>query len=447
MNYYEQMGELTKTNNRIDNRNYHLYKVKRGLRNADGSGVLVGLTTVSSVIGYQKVDEELVPMPGHLYYRGIDIADLVQGFEREQRFGFEETVFLLLFGQLPTQSLLEEFHAKLGELRHVRKNFARDVLQTFRTPDIMNALSRSVLTLYGADEDPDNLDVPTQIRQAMDLIAKINTLVPYAYYSIQHGFFNKSLIIHTPDTSLSAAQNFLHLLRPTSEYTDLEAKTLDIALVLHTDHGGGNNSTFTTRVVSSTNTDFYSAIAASLGSLRGPLHGGANIRVAEMMDDLKSKVKNTASDDEVRAYLFKLMQGEAFDRAGKIYGVGHAVYTLSDPRAEILRGYAEKLAKEKGREEEFELYRRVEMLGPDVVREHKNTPDMHISSNVDFYSGFVYDCLGIPREVYTAMFAMARVAGWAAHRVELMSNPGKIMRPAYKSLTKDNPFKPVKERM
>ncbi len=444
--YFEQLATDATRENEIRNRHYHLYRVKRGLRNADGSGVLVGLTTVSSVLGYEKIDEEIIPVEGRLYYRGIDLQDLVRGFSDSNRFGFEETVFLLLFGWLPTTEQLQDFSALMGEMRQLRLNFARDVLQTFRTRDVMNALARSVMTLYGIDEDAENLKVSNQIRQAMELAAKIVTLVPYAYYSIQHGFYNGSLIIHPPDPMLSSAENFLRLLRPNQQYTEIEAKTLDVAMVLHADHGGGNNSTFTMRVVSSTLTDIYSAAAAALGSLKGPLHGGASGRVATMMKDIKENVKNWNSGDEVRAYLRKILAGEAFDGQQKLYGIGHAVYTLSDPRAVILKRYARELAKEKGREEEFALYEAVEQEAPDAVREIKNNPDMALSANVDFYSGFVYDCLDIPVELYTPIFAMSRMAGWCAHRLELVTNPNKLMRPAYKSITKMKPYIPLQER-
>jgi citrate synthase len=446
MDYFSRVSEIAKQANYVDNKHYHYYKVKRGLRNADGSGVLVGLTNVSTVIGYEKVDEEIVPKEGRLYYRGIEVKDLVRGFEMEERYGFEETVFLLFFGKLPNSDELTEFKIHMAKMRNLRINFPRDVLQTFRTPDIMNALARSVLVLYGIDDDPDNLEVPNQVRQAMDLVAKVSTIVPYAYYSIQHGFYNKSLIIHSPDDSLSAAQNFLHLMRPDSKFTEIEARALDMLLVLHADHGGGNNSTFTTRVVSSTGTDFFSAIAAAIGSLKGPLHGGANVRAARMMSDLKANVSNVHSRDEIRDYLFKLLKGEVFDRAGKIYGIGHAVYTLSDPRTVVLREYAKLLAEVKGLAEDFELHELVEKEAPLVLAEYKNQEDLAVSANVDFYSGFIYRCLDIPMEIYTPFFAMARTAGWAAHRLELMCNSERLMRPAYKSLGGLKNYVPLNER-
>ncbi len=446
MDYFRQLGEIAQRNNVIENQYYHRYKVKNGLRNADGSGVLVGLTTVSSVKGYIKVDEELVPVDGQLFYRGFDIADLVKGVEERNDFGFEEVVYLLLFGQLPTKEHLEAFRKEMGLLRQVPMNFARDVLQTFRVNHIMIALARSILVLYGQDETPEDMSIPNQIRQAMNLIAKINTLIPFAYYSIRHAYHNESLILHTPDPAHSAAENFLHLLRPDSQFSDLEAKTLDIAMMLHADHGGGNNSTFTARVVSSTHTDFYSAMAAAVGSLKGPLHGGANERIMGMMDDIKKKVKDPSNEEELRKYLFRILEGKEHDGAGKIYGVGHAVYTMSDPRATVLKRYARDLAKEKGREEEFALYETIERIGPEVLREYRNDPNMIVSSNVDFYSGFVYESMGIPRQVFTPIFAMARIAGWAAHRIEMLTNKNKIMRPAYKSLGGHCTYTPLEKR-
>lgn len=434
MSYYNQLGNLATENNRIEKKHYEYFNVKHGLRNKDGSGVLVGLTNVSSVIGYEKVDEELIPLEGELFYRGINVKDMVNSLEEENRFGFEEAVYLLLFGQLPSKEELDRFFEMMGKMRNIPINFSRDVLQTFRTRDITNALARSVLTFYGMDKKPDDLSVPNQIRQAMSLIARMNTLVPYAYHSIMHGFFHKSLIIHTPDKSLSAAQNFLRLMRADMKYTDVEAHTLDILLLLHADHGGGNNSTFTTRVVSSTNTDTYSAIAASLGALKGPLHGGANVRALNMMEHIIETVGTSPTDDELRSYLFKILKGEVYDQAGKIYGIGHAVYTLSDPRTIVLKRYAQKMAEVKGLEKEFEIFKRVEELAPQVLKDYKEDPDFTVCANVDFYSGFIFSCLEIPTEVYTPLFAMARVAGWCAHRIELMTNKVKIMRPAYKAL-------------
>ncbi len=335
---------------------------------------------------------------------------------------------------MPEKAQLKEFSLRLGEMRRFPENFVRDVLQTFRTGNIMNALGRSILTLYSIDPNPEDLSPANQIRQAMEMIAKIGSLVPYAFNIIEHHIHDRSLFIHKPDPMLSAAENFLRLLRPSAEYSDVEARTLDLALFLHADHGGGNNSTFVTRAVSSTMTDFYSSIGAAIGSLKGPLHGGANAKVVEMMDDLVANVRNPHSRDEVRDYLFRLLEGKAFDGSGKIYGIGHAVYTASDPRTAILRDNARQLALETGRADLLETFELVEREAPDVFRVFKNQPDTVISANVDFYSGFVYDCLKIPREVFTPIFAIGRMAGWAAHRVEVMTNPVKIMRPGYKTL-------------
>ena len=447
MDNLETLSKYAENNNLIRNEHYHMYEVKRGLRNADGSGVLVGLTNVSSVIGYEKIDEEVIPIEGRLFYRGIDIGELVRGFEEEDRFGFEETVFLLLFGQLPNIEELEAFTNAMAKLRRLARNFTRDVLQTFRTRDIMNAISRSVLTLYGPDVNAEDLSTANQIRQAVELIARVNTIVAYAYYSIQHGFHRKSMIIHRNNPSLSMAQNFLHLLRPNSSFTEIEARTLDAILVLHADHGGGNNSTFTARVVSSTLTDIYSAIAAAIGSLKGPLHGGANTRVSLMMDDLKKNVKKLDSRRQVRNYLFRVLNKKSYDRSGKIYGIGHPVYTLSDPRAVILREYARRLCRDKGLSEEFALYELVGREAPEVLREFKNNPNLMASTNVDFYSGLIYDCLDIPREVYTPLFAMARIAGWCAHRIEMISNPSKVVRPAFKSISGRREYKRLDDRV
>ena len=446
MTYYDDLGKLSQKNNTIENQAYDLYNVKRGLRNPDGSGVLVGLTTISTVLGYEKIDEEITPMDGKLCYRGITTDKLVRAYENEQRFGFEEVVFLLLFGQLPKEKQLIRFIKLLTRQRHLPLNFPRDVLQTFRTPDITNALARSVLTLYGSEDNPDDLSVGNQVRQAVDLIAKMSTLVPYAYYSIMHAFFNKSLIIHKPDDTLSTAEHFLHLLRADGKYTDLEAKALDILLILHADHGGGNNSTFTTRVVSSTNTDLYSAIAASLGSLKGPLHGGANVRALKMMADLKANVRKRSLKKDVIDYLNRVLKGELFDQAGKIYGIGHAVYTISDPRTIILKEYARKLAEEKGRLADFALYEFVEQTAPGVLRDFKKNPDLMVCANVDFYSGFIFDCLNVPIEVYTPVFAIARIAGWCAHRIEVITNQNKIMRPAYKALKRQKNYAKIADR-
>ncbi len=434
MERFDSLGEIARNNNEIRSSCYQRYNVKDGLRNADGSGVLVGLTTISAVVGYQKVDEELIPVPGQLKYRGHAVGALVRPVRHAGRPGFEETAYLLLFGKLPTADERMWFEQTLGGMRALPKNFARDVLQTFRTPDIMNAVARSVLTLYSIDDNPEDRALGNQVRQAMEMVARVATLVPHAFYSIAHGFHGDSLIIHRPDPALSTAENFLRLLRPDRSFTELEARVLDTSLILHADHGGGNNSTFSTRVVSSTLTDTYSALGAAVGSLKGPLHGGANIRVATMIDDLKERLGPRPKRDAIRGYLLDVLGGKVLDGGGKIYGLGHAVYTLSDPRALILKEEARELATETGREDDFALYEAVEELSPGVLQEYKNNPNAAVCINVDFYSGFVYDSLKIPREVFTPLFAVGRMPGWTAHRIEMLTNHVKIMRPAYKSV-------------
>ncbi len=436
MSYFDELSVVAEEMNRIPADLFSKYGVKRGLRNEDGSGVLVGLTTVSNVLGYRKTDQGVLPVEGEQFYRGVEIRNLVDNLGPNPRYAFERSAFLLLFGKDPSPEEMSAFIAEIGAMRQLPIHFVRDVLETCPTRDIMIALSRAVLSMYSLDPRADDLSLPNQIRQGMELIARLPVLVPYAYHILQHAFHEGSLIVHRPDPELSTAENFLRLLRPNSEYTPTEAATLDLALLLHADHGGGNNSTFVTRAVSSTLTDFYSAIAASIGSLKGPLHGGANLHVVEMMRSLRAWVNNPLSRDEVRDFLFRLLRKEVHDRLGKIYGMGHAVYTLSDPRAGILRDHARALAKEQGREEELATYELVEQEAPLVFKEFRKDPDMVICANVDFYSGFVYESLNIPKQVFTPLFAASRIVGWAAHRIELMSNPVKIMRPAYKHVCK-----------
>jgi citrate synthase len=434
--YFEALGEQARTNNRLQPGCFNRFGVKHGLRNEDGTGVLVGLTTISAVFGYDNDDGKVKPVEGRLYYRGVNLEDIVQRIEDQNRFGFEETIYLILFGNFPTSEELTRFRETLAEMRPLPMGFARDALQTCPTPNIMNGLARFILTLYSADPDPENLSFENQVRQAMEVVARMATLVPYAYHVIQYNRNNESLVFHKPDPALSAAENFLGLLRKDGEYTELEARTMDICLVLHADHGGGNNSTFTTRVVSSTLNDIYSSIAAAIGSLKGLLHGGANGRVVDMMDDIKKDIGGPITREAVRNYLFRLIQGEAFDGHGKVYGIGHAVYTLSDPRAVILKRYAERIAKEKGLEGDLELWQMVEEEAPKILREIKRDDSIAISPNVDFYSGFVYEAMGIPREVFTPIFAMGRMPGWCAHRLEMMSNPMKVVRPGFKAVCK-----------
>ena len=422
----------------IDQELYTKYDVKRGLRDMNGKGVLAGLTNISDIQAKKLVNGELLPDEGNLYYRGYNIKDLVNGFSSENRFGFEECAYLLLFGHLPDKKELDEFNALLGSYRSLPTSFVRDIIMKAPSRDMMNTLARSVLTLYSYDDNDDDISVPNVLRL-------FPMLAVYGYQAYSHYHDGQSLFIHRAQEDLSTAENLLYILRPDSKYTDLEAKILDIALVLHMDHGGGNNSTFTTHVVSSTGTDTYSAIAASLGSLKGPRHGGANIKVMHMMEDLKQNVENTKDPEQVREYLDKLLNKQAFDRAGLIYGMGHAVYSISDPREVIFRSFVEKLARAKGYDEEFELYAMVEKIGPELIAAERPIYK-GVCCNVDFYSGFVYKMLGLPEELFTPLFACARIAGWSAHRIEELSNNGKIIRPAYKPVSAVQEYVPMSER-
>ena len=417
----------------IDSALYQKYDVKRGLRDLNGKGVLAGLTHISDVSAKKMVDGKEVPAEGNLYYRGYNIKDLVSGFTSENRFGFEETTYLMLFGKLPTESELAEFKELLGIYRTLPTDFVRDTIMKAPSRDMMNTLARSVLTLYAYDDNADDISIPNVLRQCMQLIAIFPLLSVYGYQAYRHYHENESLFIHPPVKELSAAENLLYILRPDSKYTDLEARILDVAMVLHMDHGGGNNSTFTTHVVSSTATDTYSTVAASLGSLKGPRHGGANVKVVQMMEDLMKNVKDYKDEDEISDYLDKLLNKKAFDKSGLIYGMGHAVYSLSDPREQIFRSYVEKLAEEKGLQEIFDVYAMVEKLGPKVIAGERPIYK-GVCCKVDFYSGFVYKMLGLPEELYTPIFACARISGWSAHRIEELSNRGKIIRPAYRTV-------------
>ena len=429
----------------IDQELYTKYDVKRGLRDMNGKGVLAGLTNISDIQAKKLVNGELLPDEGNLYYRGYNIKDLVNGFTSENRFGFEECAYLLLFGHLPDKKELDEFNALLGSYRSLPTSFVRDIIMKAPSRDMMNTLARSVLTLYSYDDNDDDISVPNVLRQCLQLISLFPMLAVYGYQAYSHYHDGQSLFIHRAQEDLSTAENLLYILRPDSKYTDLEAKILDIALVLHMDHGGGNNSTFTTHVVSSTGTDTYSAIAASLGSLKGPRHGGANIKVMHMMEDLKQNVENTKDPEQVREYLDKLLNKQAFDRAGLIYGMGHAVYSISDPREVIFRSFVEKLARAKGYDEEFELYAMVEKIGPELIASERPIYK-GVCCNVDFYSGFVYKMLGLPEELFTPLFACARIAGWSAHRIEELSNNGKIIRPAYKPVSDVQEYVPMSKR-
>ncbi|TRZ70529.1 MAG: citrate/2-methylcitrate synthase [Bacteroidetes bacterium] len=443
--FIKQLSPLAEESFKIDEKLFKEYDVKRGLRNADHTGVLVGLTRVGSVVGYEKVDGKLVAIDGKLIYRGIDIIDIVHGCQEEKRFGYDETVFLLLFGRLPLKEELERFTEGMAELRFLPENFNRDMILTMKGKDIMNMLARSVLALYTLDEHADDTSIENILRQSISMIAKFPTIAAYSYHSMQHLIYYDTLTVRYPDKMLSTAENFLYMLKG-NEYTPLEAELLDLCLVLHAEHGGGNNSTFTTRVVSSSGTDTYSAIVAALGSLKGPLHGGANIEVVNMMADIKNHVKNWSNEEELADYLRKILNKEAHDRSGKIYGFGHAVYTVSDPRALLLKEKARLLSREKGREAEMGLYEAIERIGPEIYYEFKATQDKLISPNVDFYSGFVYECLKIPKDLFTPLFAISRISGWCAHRLEELVSGRRIIRPAYEAVTPDTKYVPMSER-
>jgi citrate synthase len=441
----EELTRQAEKRNRIPMELYQKYSVKRGLRNEDGSGVLVGLTEIGDVHGYIIDEGDIIPDEGRLLYRGINIMELVAGLQLDNRPGFEETAYLLLFGELPTARQLEQFEGLLGESRRLPESFTEDNILKHPSHDVMNKLARSVLVLYSHDSNPDDVSLGNVLRQSIELIARMPTLAAYGYMAKCHYFDGQSLFIHNPRRDLGTAGNLLHLMRPDSRYSKLEAETLDLALVLHAEHGGGNNSTFTVRVVTSSATDTYSAVSAGIGSLKGPLHGGANLKVQEMMENIKAGVKDWQDEEEVRAYLLKILRREAFDQAGLIYGVGHAVYTLSDPRAVLLQEKAADLAVEKGLEKEFGLYRTVARLAPEVFRKEKNSNKV-VAANVDFYSGFVYQMLNIPKEMYTPIFCIARTAGWAAHRIEELVSGVRIIRPAYRDVLKNRAYQPLAQR-
>ena len=440
-----ELSEICMKNSVINPELYGKYDVKRGLRDISGRGVLTGLTDISEIQSYIMEEEDMIPCDGQLFYRGINIQEIVSGFIKEKRFGFEETAYLLMFGQMPNRTQLEEFNRILGEYRTLPTSFVRDIIMKAPSADMMNTLARSVLTLYSYDDAADDISIPNVIRQCLQLTALFPLLSVYGYQAYRHYHDGQSLYIHTPDPNLSTAENILRLLRPDSSYTELEARILDVALVLHAEHGGGNNSTFTTHVVTSSGTDTYSSVAASLGSLKGPKHGGANIKVVRMIEDMKEVVKNWEDEEEVGRYLTALLHKEAFDKAGLIYGMGHAVYSLSDPRANLFKHFVESLSKEKGKEEEFKLYSMVERLAPEIISKERKIYK-GVSANIDFYSGFVYSMLDLPLELYTPIFAIARIAGWGAHRVEELINAGKIIRPAYKSISERVEYVPLDER-
>ncbi|MBN1623618.1 MAG: citrate/2-methylcitrate synthase [Clostridia bacterium] len=444
-NYIMELGALAEKNNIIQPAYYSKYDVKRGLRNANGTGVLVGLTEIGDVHGYIMDEGEKIPVEGRLRYRGIDVEEISNGFLSQGRFGFEEVAYLLMFGKLPDKEELEKFSGLLGLCRSLPASFLEDMILKAPSNDIMNKLARSVLVLYSYDDNPDDISIVNIIRQGIELIARFPALIAYGYQAKTYNMLNKSLVIRNPDPNLSTAENLLLMSRDSGEYTKLEAEILDLLLVLHAEHGGGNNSAFTAHVVASSGTDMYSSIAAAVGSLKGPRHGGANIKVNEMMSEIKSAVKNWSNDSEVSDYLARILRKDAFDRSGLIYGIGHAVYTKSDPRCEILKGKAMELALSKGRMEEFELYKSVERLSPEVFMGiKKNSKDL--CANVDFYSGFVYEMLGIPKDLFTPLFAASRVTGWTAHVIEEIINGGRIIRPAYKSVINSVEYTPIDNR-
>ena len=424
---------------------YSEYDVKRGLRDVNGKGVLVGLTQIADVCSTKIENGVAVPADGNLYYRGYNVKDIVKGIDDSSHFGFEESTYLLLFGKLPTKPQLDEFTELLSYYRTLPTSFVRDIIMKAPSRDMMNTLARSVLTLYSYDDAADDISLPNVLRQCLQLISLFPLLSVYGYQAYKHYHDGASLFIHSPKPEYSTAENILHILRPDSKFSALEAKLLDTALILHMEHGGGNNSTFTTHLVSSSGTDTYSVIAASLGSLKGPKHGGANIKVVQMFEDMKANLKDWTDEEEVSRYLRALLNKEAFDHAGLIYGMGHAVYSLSDPRAVIFHSFVERLSKEKGKDKEFALYTLVERLAPKIIADERKIYK-GVSPNVDFYSGFAYSMLNLPLELYTPIFAIARISGWSAHRLEELSYSGKIMRPAYKFVDEHKEYIPISQR-
>lgn len=433
----EKLSDSIKVTSSIDNELFVEYNVKRGLRNADHTGVLVGLTKIGSVIGYLKKDDgTLESVDGNLFYRGINIKDIVKGVQASGYPGFDETVYLLLSGKLPKKENLDTFTSYLADLRDLPQEFTQDIILSLKGKDLMNMLSRAVMGLYVFDEDADSTDRENLMKQSLNLIAKFPTIIAYSYQSMMHGYYHKTLSIRHPKPGLSTAENFLYMLKGPDKYTKLDAEILDLSLILHAEHGGGNNSSFTIRVTSSSGTDTYSAVTAAIGSLKGPLHGGANLRVQGMMAHLKKEIKNWQDDYEIKNYLIKILKKEAYNKSGKIYGIGHAIYTKSDPRAILLKDKARDLAIEKGRLEEFEFYEAIERMAPVAFAEFKGEKASKVlCANVDFYSGLVYEMIGIPEEIYTPLFAMSRIAGWTAHRIEELNFDSKrIIRPAYRNV-------------
>lgn len=440
------LAEKCLQNGRIDPQLYIDNKVNRGLRDLNGKGVLTGLTEISDIISKKVIDGEEVPCEGELYYRGYPVEDIVNGVLKDGRFGFEEVVYLLIFGELPTKEEFESFKTQLFSYRNLPDNFVRDVIMKAPSSDMMNALARSVLMLYSNDLNADDTSIPNVLKQCLQLIARFPQLSVYSYHAYNyHWKKSNSFFLHEPDPNLSTAENILYMLRLDGKYTPLEAQVLDAALMLHAEHGGGNNSTFTTHVVSSSGTDTYSAIAAALGSLKGPKHGGANIKVTAMFEDIKQNVKDWEDEQEIEDYLNKILNKETFDKAGLIYGIGHAIYSVSDPRAKVFKNFVKSLSEEKGLTREYGLYSRVEEIAPEVIAKRRKMYK-GVSANVDFYSGFVYSMLGLPSELYTPLFAIARIAGWSAHRIEELINAGKIIRPAYMAVQPHRDYKMMSDR-
>lgn len=439
------MSALCSKNGCIDQELYTKYDVKRGLRDINGKGVLAGLTEISEIISSKTVDGKSVPCDGELYYRGYNINDLVTGFTRDKRFGFEEITYLLLFGELPSKKQLDDFSRLLSDYRQLPTTFVRDIIMKSPSNDIMNGLARGVLTLYSYDDMPNDISIPNVLRQSLELISLFPLIAVYSYQAKAYYHDNDSFFIHQPNPEYSTAENILHMLRSDSSFTALEAHILDLALVLHAEHGGGNNSTFTTHVVTSSGTDTYSAIAAALASLKGPKHGGANIKVTMMFEDMKNKLSDWEDEDAICDYLKKLLHKEAFDRSGLIYGMGHAVYSVSDPRAAILKKAVKSLSEEKHMEKEYSLYSKIERLAPEVIAKERKIYK-GVSANIDFYSGFAYSMLRLPPELYTPIFAIARISGWSAHRIEELLVAGKIIRPAYKAVQEHRDYTPISGR-
>lgn len=444
--WIHKMAAVCEESSTIDSTLFAKYEVKRGLRDLNGQGVLTGLTEISEIRSYTIVDREMIPCEGKLYYQGIDIEEIVDGFLAEKRFGFEEVVYLLLFGKLPDSRELEELKDMLAEFRHsLPTSFVRDIIMKAPSSDLMNTLGRSVLTLYSYDDRADDTSTENVLRQCLQLVALFPMFSVYGYHAACYFHEESSFFLHPPKKEYSTAENILHMLRPDSKFTTLEAKILDIALVLHAEHGGGNNSTFTDHVVTSSGTDTYAAISAALGSLKGPRHGGANRKVSMMFEDMKKRVKDWQDEEEVESYLTALLNRQIFDKSGLIYGMGHAVYSISDPRARTFRKFVQKLAEEKGMQKEFALYNLVENLAPKVIANERHIYK-GVSANIDFYSGLVYSMLEIPLEMYTPLFAIGRIAGWSAHRIEELVNAGKIIRPAYKAVGRHKPYLSMAER-